>query len=188
MTTTSTTTSATGATATVMPPIHLMKWVDEHRHLLKPPVGNRYLYESDDFFVMIIGGPNARNDFHVTNSPEFFYQVKGDITVRVREGETIRDIPVREGETLFMPCNVPHSPQRPPDTIGIVVERTRPAGETEHLVFYCEKCGELVHDMEFDCRDIVKHFRDTMERFWTNDELRTCKSCGTKVEKPVVKP
>ena len=118
MTTTSTTTSVTGATATVMPPINLMKWVDEHRHLLKPPVGNQYLYESDDFFVMIIGGPNARNDFHITNSPEFFHQVKGDITVRVREGETIRDIPLREGETLFIPGNVPHSPQRPPDTIG----------------------------------------------------------------------
>ena len=172
-------------TATVAPPINLSKWIEEHRHLLKPPVGNRYLYDGDDFFVMIIAGPNARNDFHISGSEEFFFQIKGDITVRIREDGGIKDYPLREGETFFIPGNVPHSPQRPPGTLGLVVERRRPPGEMEHLVFYCEKCGELVHDMEFDCKDIVEHFRRAMEDFWADDELRTCKKCGAKVEKPV---
>jgi 3-hydroxyanthranilate 3,4-dioxygenase len=174
-------------TATVMPPINIEKWVEENRHLLKPPVGNKYLYDGDDFFVMVIGGPNARNDFHVTESEEYFHQLKGDVVVRVRDSEGIRDIPVKEGETLFIPGNVPHSPQRGPGTIGVVVERRRPPGEMEHLVFYCEKCEALVHDLEFDCKDIVEHFRDAMEAFWANEEQSTCKSCGTRVTKPSVR-
>lgn len=168
----------------VLPPINLRAWVEEHRHLLKPPVGNQYLYAGQDFFVMVVGGPNARNDFHITASEEFFYQVKGDIIVRTREGDKIVDHKVREGDTFFIPANVPHAPCRPADTIGIVVERVRPAGEMEHLVFYCEGCGSLVHDIEFDCKDIVEHFRDTMEAFWQNEQARTCKKCGRKVERP----
>lgn len=169
----------------VMPPINLKEWVEKNRDQLKPPVGNKYLYDGKDFFVMVISGPNARNDFHVTKSEEYFYQVQGDITVRIREEGEIKDFKVREGETMFIPANVPHSPQRPPGTIGVVVERVRPEGEMEHLVFYCEKCGELVHDIEFDCKDIVKHFRETMESFWKDDARRTCKNCGRKVERPV---
>ena len=165
----------------------LQGWIDENRHLLKPPVGNRYMYNGKDFFVMIVGGPNARNDFHISASEEFFYQIKGDITVRIREGGKIIDHSIKEGETFFVPSNVPHSPQRPPNTVGMVVERTRPPGELEHMVFYCEGCGELVHDIEFDCKDIVEHFRDTMELFWKNDEQRTCNNCGKMVDKPVAK-
>lgn len=176
--------SAPPITARVLPPINLMKWVEQNRDQLRPPVGNKYLYNGQDFFVMVVGGPNSRNDFHVTASEEYFYQVRGDINVRIREDGRIVDYRVREGETFFIPPNVPHSPQRPPNTIGVVVERQRPPGETEHLVFYCEGCGELVHDIEFELKDIVKHFREMMENFWRNDEARTCANCGRKVERP----
>ncbi len=174
----------TAPTATVMPPINLRRWVEEHREELRPPVSNKYLYDGEDFFVMVIVGPNARNDFHVTRSEEYFYQLQGDIVVRIREGDRIRDVPVREGETFFIPANVPHSPTRPPGTIGVVVERRRPPGETEHLQFYCEKCQRLVHDLEFDCRDIVEHFAQAMEEFWSDPKLSTCQGCGTRVRKP----
>lgn len=167
-----------------MPAINLKKWVEEHRDELRPPVGNKYLYDGEDFFVMVIAGPNARNDFHVTASEEYFYQVEGDITVRIREADgSIVDYPVRAGETFFIPPNVPHSPRRPPNTLGVVVERVRPAGEVEHLQFYCEKCEQLVHDLEFDCKDIVDHFRDAMEAFWADEAKSTCKHCGTRVVK-----
>ncbi len=172
------------ATTTVSPPINLLDWAVANRDQLKPPVGNKYLYDGHDFFVMVIGGPNARNDFHQTNSEEYFFQLKGDIVVRVREDGRIRDIPVREGETIFIPGNVPHSPTRPPGTIGVVVERRRPEGETEHQQFYCEKCGELVYDKEFDCADIVEHFARSMEEFWADAALNTCKKCGTPNGKP----
>jgi len=91
---------------------------------------------------------------------------------------------VREGETFFIPGNVPHSPTRPPNTLGLVVERRRPPGETEHLQFYCDNCHALVEDIEFDCKDIVVHFRRAMEDFWADPDRSMCKSCGTRVTKP----
>lgn len=168
----------------VSSPIDLMNWVEKNHHLLKPPVGNKYLYDGKDFFVMVVGGPNARNDFHVSQSEEYFYQLKGDIVVRIHEGDKIKDVRIREGETFFIPGNVPHSPTRPPDTLGVVVERRRPPGETEHLQFFCDKCGSLVHDLEFDCKDIVEHFQEAMEKFWADSQLSTCNACGVRVTKP----
>jgi 3-hydroxyanthranilate 3,4-dioxygenase len=170
--------------ATVQSPIDLKHWIEENREEFKPPVSNRYLYDGRDFFVMVIKGPNARNDFHLVDSEEYFYQLKGDIKVRVREGDRIVDHVIREGETFFIPPNVPHSPQRPPDTIGVVVERRRPPGEKEHVIFYCENCGALVEDIHFDCADIVEHFSQAMLDFWSDNARRTCKKCGKKVEKP----
>jgi 3-hydroxyanthranilate 3,4-dioxygenase len=167
-------------------PINLMKWVEANRHLMKPPVSNKYLYSGEDFFIMLINGPNARNDFHQTNSEEFFHQLQGDIVVRIVEDGKVKDIPVREGETFFIPGNVPHSPTRPPNTLGLVVERRRPPGETEHLQWYCDKCHALVEDIEFDCKDIVDHFKQAMEDFWADAQRSTCKTpgCGTRVLKP----
>ena len=164
--------------------INLDNWIDEHRDKFKPPVSNQYLYDGRDFFVMVIKGPNARNDFHLVDSEEYFYQLKGDIKVRIREGEKIVDHLVREGETFFIPPNVPHAPVRPPDTLGVVVERRRPPGEHEHVIFYCEKCGAVVEDIDFDCGDIVQHFSQAMLDFWNDDVRRTCKKCGTKVAQP----
>src|SRR5882672_2011862 len=123
-----------GPTKTCQPPINLKAWVEENRDSFRPPVSNKYLYSGRDFFVMVIAGPNARNDFHIVDSEEYFYQLKGDIVVRTREGDRIVDHRVREGETFFIPPLVPHCPMRPPNTLGVVVEKTRHAGETEHLV------------------------------------------------------
>ncbi|MCH2143187.1 MAG: 3-hydroxyanthranilate 3,4-dioxygenase [Phycisphaerales bacterium] len=175
---------AAAVTSTVRSPINIQRWVQEHADQLKPPVSNKYLYRGKDFFVMVIGGPNARNDFHKTNSEEYFYQFKGDVCVStIEDGKTVHHV-IREGETFFIPPNVPHAPQRPPGTIGIVVERNRPAGETEHQQFYCPQCDALVWDEEFDCKDIVEHFAASMEAFWADKERSTCANCGTHIGKP----
>ena len=168
----------------VSPAQHLLNWVAEHRESFQPPVGNKYLYSGSDFFVMVIAGPNARNDFHQTNSEEFFLQLKGDIVVKTYEHGAIVDHVVREGETFFIPPNVPHAPCRPEGTLGMVVERRRPQGELEHQIFYCEKCNALVEDNEFDCADIVIAFREAMESFWADPERSTCQSCGHRIPKP----
>jgi len=166
----------------VIPPINLMKWIEENRHRMKPPVGNQYLYDGRDFFAMVIAGPNARNDFHLVDSEEFFIQLKGDVVVTLREGDRLRHVPIREGETFFIPAGVPHSPQRPPNTLGLVVERRRPPGETEHIQFYCPKCERLAYDKEFDCADIVDHFARAMEEFWADPRQSTC-ACGYRITK-----
>jgi len=168
----------------VSSPLHLLEWAARHRDDFKPPVGNKYLYSGRDFFAMVIGGPNARNDFHKVDSEEFFIQIKGDIVVKTWKDGKIVDHLVREGETFFIPANVPHAPCRPADTLGLVVERRRPEGEIEHQIFYCENCGHLVHDQAFDCKDIVVHFRDAMEAFWADDSRNQCGNCGTRVTKP----
>src|SRR2546428_9048470 len=107
-------------------PLNFKRWIDEHRHLLKPPVGNAQIWEGDrDFMVTVVGGPNSRSDYHVDEGEEFFYQIEGDITLRVLEHGKPRDIPIRQGEIFLLPPRIPHSPQRPPNTVGLVLERRR---------------------------------------------------------------
>ena len=172
------------ADGAVSSPLDLMAWAARHRDDFKPPVGNKYLYSGRDFFAMVIGGPNARNDFHKVDSEEFFIQLKGDIVVKTWEDGRIVDHCIREGETFFIPPNVPHAPCRPADTLGLVIERRRPEGEIEHQIFYCEQCNALVEDNEFDCADIVNAFKQAMEDFWADPERSTCKACGHRVPKP----
>ena len=94
-------------------PLNLQAWINEHRHLLKPPVGNKCIYDGD-FIVMVVGGPNMRTDYHWDEGPEFFYQLEGELVLRVQDEGKRRDIPVRAGEVFYLPARVAHSPQRGP--------------------------------------------------------------------------
>lgn len=161
-------------------PEHLLNWIEANRADMRPPVSNKYLYDGQDFFAMCIAGPNARNDFHITDSEEFFLQLQGDIVVTLLEEAGPRHVRIREGETFMIPGGVPHAPQRPPNTLGLVIERRRPPGEQEALRFVCDSCGAVVEDLTFDCADIVEHFREAMLAFWDDEERSTCQ-CGTRV-------
>lgn len=167
-------------------PINLKGWVDENRHLLKPPVGNKLVWEDRDFIVMIVGGPNARKDYHVNQTEELFYQIEGDITVKLIENGKPRDVNIKQGELFLLPPGIPHSPQRGPGTVGMVVERQRPAGLKDHLRFYCEQCGALIHEPEFDMKDIVNQLKKIMEGYWNSPDasIRTCKKCGAVMQPP----
>jgi 3-hydroxyanthranilate 3,4-dioxygenase len=175
------------ANGSVSEAFNLMTWIGANRDKMVPPVGNKYLYSGRDFFVMIIAGPNARNDFHQVDSEEFFIQLKGDIAVKTIQDGKVHTHPIKEGEVFFIPANVPHSPQRGPNTLGLVVERCRPEGEAEHLIFFCEHCNTMVYDKVFDCKNIVTHFAAEMEAFWADEKLSTCACCGTRILKPVPK-
>src|SRR6187402_3352488 len=73
-------------TMPIQKPFNLNKWIEENRHLLKPPVGNKNLYvESEDYIIMIVGGPNARKDYHYNETEELFYQLEGTIKLIVQE-------------------------------------------------------------------------------------------------------
>ena len=99
-----------------------------NRDLLKPPVGNKLLFQDSAFIVMAVGGPNSRKDFHHDPSEEFFFQVEGDMVLRTVQDGRLTDIPIRQGEVFLLPPEVPHSPQRPAGSVGIVVERRRDPG------------------------------------------------------------
>ena len=168
----------------VMPPINLKRWVDEHRDLLKPPVGNKMVWQNAEFMVMVVGGPNQRKDFHIEDGEEFFYQVEGDIVLRIIENGKIREIPIREGEMFLLPAGIPHSPQRPANTVGLVIERQRVEGEKDHLRWFCENCGEVLHDNSFQLEDLGKQLKPIIENFYQNEALRTCRNCGHVMQVP----
>jgi 3-hydroxyanthranilate 3,4-dioxygenase len=157
----------------------LPKWLDEHRHLLKPPVGNAQIWADTDFIVTVVGGPNQRTDYHDDPYEEFFYQFKGNMTLRILENGKPRDMPIREGGIFLLPPHVRHSPQRPePDSLCMVIERTRPEGVRDGFEWYCLKCNGLLHRVEVQLKSIVKDLPPLFEQFYASPEHRTCKSCG----------
>jgi len=164
--------------------LNLKNWIEEHRHLLKSPVGNQCVYQDTDFIIMIVGGPNQRKDYHVNPTEEFFYQLEGDITLKIFEDGQRRDIAIKEGDIFLLPPDIPHSPQRPANTVGMVVERRRPEGQHDHMRFFCEKCDHVLYDPDFYLVDIVNQLRPLMEKFWGDESLRTCKKCNTIMQPP----
>jgi 3-hydroxyanthranilate 3,4-dioxygenase len=163
-----------------------MKWVNENRHLFQPPIGNKQVYfENEDYIVMVVGGPNGRKDYHYEDGEELFYQLEGDITLKIiNEDGTPEDISIKEGEMFLLPPRIPHSPQRPAGTIGLVIERYRNEGEMDKLMWFCENCNDKLHEDSFPMSDIVNQLPLVMNAFFASEDLRTCKSCGSMMEKP----
>lgn len=167
-------------------PFNFEKWIEENRHLLKPPVGNKCMVD-EDFIVMVVGGPNKRKDYHYEEGPEFFYQIEGDITVKIIENGEPKDINLSAGDMYYLPPRIPHSPQRSEGSIGIVIERKRTDGEMDGLMWFCENCGNKLYEEFFQLDNIVEQLPPIMEKFYADEEKRTCSSCGTVMEPPVKK-
>ena len=165
------------------PPLNLRAWVDEHRHLLKPPVGNVCVWDSS-FLVMVVGGPNQRSDYHINPGEELFYQVEGDIVLKVVDGGQHRDIPIRQGELFLLPAGVPHSPRRPANTVGLVIEKKREPGQVDGFQWYCEQCGAKLHEEFVHVTNIVTQLPPLFQRFYGDESKRVCKACGTRFSDP----
>ena len=165
-------------------PFNFRGWIDAHRDQLKPPIANRQVYRDSEFIIMVVGGPNSRTDFHVDPGEEFFYQLEGDMTLRVVQDGKLVDIPIREGEIFLLPANVPHSPQRVANTIGLVIERVRKADEFDGLQWYCEGCHGLLFEDHFHLSDIETQLQPVIRKFFGSLELRTCKRCGEVARDP----
>ncbi len=165
---------------------NFQKWIEDNRDQLKPPVGNKCMID-DDFIVMVVGGPNKRKDYHYEEGPEFFYQVEGDITVKIIENGEPKDINIKEGEMYYLPPRIPHSPQRSEGSIGLVIERKRVDGEMDGLQWYCENCGNKLYEEFFQLENIVEQLPPIMNKFYADEEKRTCSNCGTVMEPPVKK-
>ncbi len=169
------------ASITAMKAFNIQKWIDENRDKLKPPVGNAQIWEDGEMMITVVGGPNQRRDYHDDPTEEFFYQLKGNIVVRTisEPGQAPVDVPIREGEIFLLPKHVRHSPQRPADTIGLVIEYPRPEGTVDGFEWYCPNCNALLHRAEVRLKSIVKDLPPLFEKFYGNEEARKCKKCGT---------
>jgi len=168
-------------------PFNFRQWIDDHRHLLKPPVGNQVVYkDNDDFIVMVVGGPNARKDFHCNEGEELFYQLEGDIVLRIfdEEAQEIVDMPIRQGDMFLLPPKVPHSPQRSAGSVGLVIERYRRDGEKDGFMWFCEACHHKLYEEYLDLTDIVAQLPPLMKRFYDDEEKRTCSQCDAVMAPP----
>jgi 3-hydroxyanthranilate 3,4-dioxygenase len=173
----------------ILPPLDLQGWIKKNAKHLKPPVSNKQLFTgADDVILFVSGGPNTRNDYHVNPTEELFYQLKGDIAVRVRplDGSKPRDVVVKQGELFLLPRWVPHRPQRPAGTVGLIVEFPRPEGQLDGLRWYCvnPKCDKLVHEANWRLKKIDEDLAVIMNAFWGGPaEQRTCTHCGSVIER-----
>ena len=134
---------------------------------------------------MVVGGPNARTDYHINSTPEWFYQYKGHMLLKTVENsaagedsETFRDITIPEGSMYLLPPDVPHNPVRFADTVGVVIELPRPAGNVDRLRWYCQTCRNRVHEKSFVCTDLGTQIKEAVQSFEADLDARTCKKCG----------
>lgn len=161
-------------------PFNLRQWIDENRDLLKPPVGNKNIYkhESDDFIVMVVGGPNARKDYHYNETDEFFYQLEGEIQIGLQVDGEKQVVHLSAGDVFLVPAGVPHSPARSEGSVGLVVEIKNKKGKKDGLMWYCDHCNNLLHKVYFPLEDIEKDFLKHFKDFYHSEVLRTCSNCG----------
>lgn len=154
------------------------RWIAENRDKLKPPVGNKMLWPDREFIVMVVGGPNKRADFHINQGEELFYQIHGDIELRVLEGREIKTIEIKQGDMYLLAPRVPHSPQRPAGTVGLVVERKRQPHEKDVFVWYCEACTHSLYSEAIFLTNIESQLPPLFDRFYSDPKHLKCSQCG----------
>jgi len=173
------------ADPTVTLPFNLRDWIGKFLPQSLGAIGNKEVFKGSDFIFQIIKGPNARNDFHIDPWDEIFYQLKGHIFVHYIDSTgKEQKVQINEGDVFLLPKNVPHSPRRPPESIGLVVERPRKPGELDGVAWFCARCGHLLHKEEFWCEDIEIGIKEVIMAFNADEERRTCKECGAVLPDP----
>ncbi len=176
--------AAPSSPASPMVPVDLRAWIAEHAEEFRPPVANKVLWRDSEFIAMVIGGPNARTDFHVDPGDEIFHQVIGTMRLDlVVDGERITRL-LGAGEMLLVPGGVPHSPRRPADSFGLVIERIRAPDEFDALRWYCDDCDAVVHEVSFHMADIETELAAALDAFHGDATRRTCGTCGAVVPVP----
>jgi 3-hydroxyanthranilate 3,4-dioxygenase len=172
------------AVMAISPPFNLRVWIDQNRPRLRPPVGNKLLFQDSELIVMAVGGPNFRKDYHHDPGEEFFYQLEGSMVLKTIQDGRVVDIPISAGDVLLLPANVPHSPRRLAGSVGIVVERRRAPEELDGFSWYCEQCGHCLYLTRVPVKNIETELPGVFERFYGDLNLRTCERCGTVMPAP----
>ena len=162
----------------MLPPINLQKWIEENRALLKPPVGNQQVWLDREFMITIVGGPNVRSDYHVNQGEEFFYQLEGEMNLKMLEQGKFIDFPIKAGEIFLLPAKIPHSPRRPVNSVGLVIERKRLPQELDGFIWFCEGCHHKLYEEFIKLEDIVKDLLPVIDRFFASATATTCAKCG----------
>ena len=163
-------------------PLNIKAWIEENRVLLKPPVGNKCVWNDGEFIVMVVGGPNNRKDYHYNETEELFFQLEGDILVKTQQNGKCVDVHIKEGEMFLLPAKIPHSPIRSANSVGLVIERKRKPHHKDGLMWFSEKENALLYDEYFHLTNIEKDFLPVFRKFYSDEKLRTCPVSGEIME------
>uniref|UniRef100_A0A8D0GUK1 3-hydroxyanthranilate 3,4-dioxygenase n=1 Tax=Sphenodon punctatus TaxID=8508 RepID=A0A8D0GUK1_SPHPU len=155
--------------------VNVRKWIEENKAAFLPPVCNKLMHHRQ-LNIMFVGGPNQRKDYHIEEGEELFYQVEGDMCLKIIENGNHRDIHIREGEILLLPARIPHSPQRYADTVGLVIERRRLKTETDGIRYYVGESTDVLFERWFYCEDLGTQLAPIIQEFFNSSEYRTGKS------------
>jgi 3-hydroxyanthranilate 3,4-dioxygenase len=170
--------------SSLVSPLNFKAWIEENRHLLKPPVGNKVVWKDGEFIVMVVGGPNSRKDYHYNETPEFFYQIEGDIVLKIIDNGQPKDVHIKEGDIYLLPSKVPHSPQRGANTVGLVIEYQRPEGIRDALLWFCENCTTKLYEEDFTVENIETDMPIIFDKYYGDKLKRTCPNCKAVMEAP----
>mmetsp|Transcript_24329 Transcript_24329/g.27040 ORF Transcript_24329/g.27040 Transcript_24329/m.27040 type:complete len:293 (-) Transcript_24329:304-1182(-) len=167
---------------------HTPAWLSNNLEFFAPPVCNKLMHGEGQLKVMYVGGPNQRKDYHIEEGEEYFYQVKGDMVLKVIEKGKPKDIIIKEGECFTLPARIPHSPQRFEDTIGLVIERERTSNETDCLRWYTDDFSQVLYEEWFHCNDLGAELPPVINRYMASKQHKTGKPTpGTITDKPPFK-
>lgn len=167
-------------------PVNYHEWLQQYGDELKPPVCNKLMY-SDQLKVMFVGGKNRneRLDYHMEEGEELFLQIKGGMVLKVMEESQRKDVVIKEGEIFLLPPRIPHSPQRVPDTIGLVIERVRRSTETDGLRWYVPNTTDPLYEKFFYCEDLGVQLGPAIKEF---NESKACQTQTPDLEDGTVLP
>jgi 3-hydroxyanthranilate 3,4-dioxygenase len=165
----------------MLPPINFPKWIEDNKHLLKPPVGVKQIWNDTDFIVSVVGAPNQRTDFHDDPYEEYFWQFKGDAHLIVHDRGKFDRVDLTEGSMFLLPPHMRHSPQRPQEgSLCLLIERMRPKDVLDAFEWYCAQCANRVIRIEMHTANLADDLPKAFERFYTSSEAdRRCTQCGT---------
>lgn len=149
-------------------------WVAQNKNAFLPPVCNKLMHFSQ-LNIMFVGGPNTRKDYHIEEGEELFYQLKGDMCLKVIENGKHKDVHIKEGEMFLLPARIPHSPQRQANTVGLVVERRRLLTETDCLRYYVDNTTSILFEKWFYCQDLGIQLVPIIKEFMASEQCRTGK-------------
>jgi 3-hydroxyanthranilate 3,4-dioxygenase len=141
---------------------------------------NSILWQEADSLAFVARGREYRSEFHVDPSDEIMYMVKGDMALHHITPDGKRQVTMlRQGEIMHCPAGTPHSPRFAPDSLVLVIERKRKAGEKDRFLWFCEACDAKLFETE---RHVADYREDPVSRayeeFYGSEQHRTCKACG----------
>uniref|UniRef100_A0A8C9T3K8 3-hydroxyanthranilate 3,4-dioxygenase n=1 Tax=Scleropages formosus TaxID=113540 RepID=A0A8C9T3K8_SCLFO len=154
--------------------VNVDKWIAENEKAFLPPVCNKLMFFRQ-LNIMFVGGPNTRRDYHIEEGEELFYQLRGDMVLKVVENGKHKDVHIREGEMFLLPARIPHSPQRQANTVGLVVERRRLPSELDCLRYYVDNTTDVLFEKWFYCEDLGTQLVPVIQEFLNSEQHKTGK-------------